>query len=109
MAMSKPKQGDAGWMPGTSGVPGSAVREEDIRDWMLQAAGPEVRRQIEQLATPEGQLTVARAALRRMFAIRKLKLSKDDKARIEACTDRETLERWMEKAVTNASIADVFA
>jgi flagellar biosynthesis/type III secretory pathway protein FliH len=55
----------------------------------------------------EGRLTEARAALRRVLARRQLTPSKDDDARIEACTDPGILERWLDRAVTAARMADV--
>jgi hypothetical protein len=33
--------------------------------------------------------------------------SKDDDARIDACTDLATLERWHDRAITAASVSDV--
>lgn len=54
----------------------------------------------------EGRLSEARAALRRVLARRQLTLSKDDDARIEACTDLTALERWLDQAVTARSSAE---
>jgi hypothetical protein len=54
----------------------------------------------------KGRLTEARAALRRVLARRQLAPSRDDDARIEACTDLATLERWLDLAVTAASASD---
>jgi hypothetical protein len=54
----------------------------------------------------EGQLTATRASLRRVLAGRQLMPSKDDDARIEACTDLATLERWLDRAITAASVSD---
>jgi hypothetical protein len=47
-----------------------------------------------------------RAALRRVLARRKLPLHADEQARIDACTDLPTLERWLEQAVDAASVAE---
>jgi len=55
----------------------------------------------------EGRLTEARAALRRVLALRQLAPSQDDDARIEACTDLTTLERWLDRAVTAVSVSGV--
>jgi hypothetical protein len=57
----------------------------------------------------EGRLTEARAALRRVLARRHLAPSQDDDARIAACTDLGILERWHDRAVTAARMADVLA
>jgi hypothetical protein len=55
----------------------------------------------------EGRLTEARAVLRRVLVRRELAPSKDDDARIEACTDSAILERWLDRAITAASVSDV--
>jgi hypothetical protein len=57
----------------------------------------------------EGQLAALRAALRRVLIRRQLAPSKDDDARIDACTDPATLERWLDQAIAAASIADALA
>lgn len=41
-----------------------------------------------------------------MLARRQLAPSPDDDARIEACTDLETLGRWLDQAVTAISASD---
>jgi hypothetical protein len=53
-----------------------------------------------------GELAQARAALRRVLVHRQLTPSKDEDARIEACTDLATLERWSDQAFTAASVSD---
>jgi hypothetical protein len=55
----------------------------------------------------EGRRTEARTALRRVLARRHLTPSVDDDARIEACTDLGILERWLDRSVTAARMADV--
>jgi hypothetical protein len=55
----------------------------------------------------EGRLTATRASLRRVLAGRQLTPSKDDDARIDACSDLATLERWLDRAVTAVSVSDV--
>lgn len=54
----------------------------------------------------EGQLTATRASLRRVLARRQLTLNKDDEARIDACTDLGTLERWFDRAITAVRVSD---
>jgi hypothetical protein len=54
----------------------------------------------------EGRLTQARAAVRRVLATRKLAPSPADEARIDACTDLVTLERWLDQALTARSPAE---
>jgi hypothetical protein len=47
--------------------------------------------------------------LRRVLARRQLTLSRDDDARIEACTDLATLERWLDQAITAVTVSDAMA
>jgi hypothetical protein len=46
----------------------------------------------------------ARAALRRVIGRQQLLLTLADKARIDTCSDLVTLGRWLDQAVTAASI-----
>jgi hypothetical protein len=70
---------------------------------VLVEQDPKMKQRLQQ----EGRLTATRASLRRVLAGRHLTPSKDDDARIEACTDLATLERWLDRAITAASVADV--
>jgi flagellar biosynthesis/type III secretory pathway protein FliH len=54
----------------------------------------------------QGRLTGIRAALRRVLARRELVLRPIDDARIEACPDLATLERWLDQAITARSAAE---
>jgi len=54
----------------------------------------------------KGRLELARSALRRVLAVRKLVLSAEGERRIDACTDLATLSRWLEQAVLAASAAE---
>ena len=54
----------------------------------------------------QGRLLGERAALRRVLARRELSLSPEDEARIEACADLATLERWLDQAVVASSAAE---
>ena len=47
-----------------------------------------------------------RGALRRVLARRKLTLSAEDEARIDACADLATLERWLDQAVDAPTAAE---
>lgn len=47
-----------------------------------------------------------RRDVRRVLARRKLALTPDEEARIDACTDVTTLERWHEQAVDAATVAE---
>jgi hypothetical protein len=68
-----------------------------------------LRREGLQEGQQEGRLTGTRASLRRVLAGRQLTPSQDDDARIEACTDLATLERWLDRAITAASVSDALA
>ena len=46
----------------------------------------------------EKGLSAARGALRRILARRGIALRPEDSARIDACADLATLERWLEEA-----------
>ena len=76
-------------------------RRSGIIDTIL-AGLPEKRAELEE----EGVLQEARAALRKVLARRKLTLGAGDEARIDACTDRDTLERWFDQAFDAASVAE---
>jgi hypothetical protein len=54
----------------------------------------------------EGLLIGTRDSLRRVLVGRQLTPSKDDDARIDACTDLATLERWLDRAITAPSVSD---
>jgi hypothetical protein len=84
------------------------ARTQHMIDVLLEV-NPLAKRQIKEEGAREGQLTAARAALRRVLARRQLALSKNDDARVEACTDVATLERWIDQAVTAASVSDALA
>jgi hypothetical protein len=51
-------------------------------------------------------LTATRVSLRRVLVRRQLTPSKGDDARIDACTDLGTLERWLDLAITAVSVSD---
>ncbi len=46
-----------------------------------------------------GQTQGFKAALRQVLALRKLRLSSEQERQIDACTDLETLHRWLDQAV----------
>lgn len=79
---------------------------------LLQSEGYEnlqaVRDEAHQQGLDRGRIMEARAALRRVLERRKLPLSSEDIARIEACNHRETLERWLEAAIDASTVAHVF-
>jgi hypothetical protein len=54
----------------------------------------------------KGRLAGVRLSLRRVLALRKLVPNRTDEARIEACTDLPTLERWLDQALTAQNVAE---
>ncbi|XXX73382.1 hypothetical protein WMF30_37655 [Sorangium sp. So ce134] len=81
---------------------------EARRQWILQALldeSPEVKDQLIE----QGQLTAARAALRRVLARRGLALSAALEAQIDACSELATLERWHDQAMTADSAEGALA
>jgi len=54
-----------------------------------------------------GELRGKRSALLRVLARAGLAPAGEDRARIEACTDAATLDRWLENAIGATSLADV--
>jgi hypothetical protein len=63
---------------------------------------PEDRKQLME----EGRLQGERKALRKVLTARGLEVGADDEARIEACTDLDTLGRWLEQAIAAKSTAE---
>ena len=82
------------------------ARRQHILEVLLEAS-PQTQRQLMEKGVSEGRLIEARASLRRVLAQRQLAPSQDDDARIEACTDLTTLERWLDRAVTAVSVSGV--
>ncbi|HEX7836191.1 MAG TPA: hypothetical protein VF469_01945 [Kofleriaceae bacterium] len=113
LPMSMPTREELLWRFGPVDDPEIEARQQHILEVLL-AQDPKNRQHFiekgllggELLARIEGRLTEARSALRRVLARRQLTPSKDDDARIEACADLATLERWHDRAVTAASVSD---
>jgi hypothetical protein len=55
-----------------------------------------------------GRLAQARHTLRTVCSARGLELDRATEARLEACTDLETLERWTARAATATTTAEIF-
>jgi len=98
------------WRFGKAEDPAIEARRQRLLDFLLETS-PEKQQQLidkGQLAGQlAGQLTATRAFLRRVLAGRQLTLNKDDDARIDACTDLATLERWLDRASNATSVSDV--
>jgi hypothetical protein len=86
--------------PGMDDPEVMARRRHSLR--VLLDMDPQLRQELQL----DARLSEARAALHRVLARRQLTPSKDDDARIEACTDLATLERWHDQAVTASSVSD---
>ncbi|HWO17981.1 MAG TPA: hypothetical protein VNO30_04375 [Kofleriaceae bacterium] len=92
------------WRFGKVDDPEIEARRQHILKVLLEQS-PQTKQQLLEESRVDG----ARAVLRRVLALRNLTASRDDDARIEACTDLATLERWHDQAITAATIADALA
>src|SRR3954469_2761734 len=102
LPMTMPTREELLWRFGKVDDPEIEARRQHILEVLLEAS-PKTQQQIFE----KGRLTEARAALRRVLVLRQLTPSEDEDARIEACTDVATLQRWLDRAVTTTSISDV--
>ena len=85
--------------------PARLARRRMVAEWMLEAS-PEVGEKLIEKGVEKGRMEEERSTLRRVLALRKLALSPDDEARIDACISLETLRRWLEQAVVADSTAE---
>jgi hypothetical protein len=106
LPMSMPTQEELLWRFGPVDEPEIEARRQRILDFLLETS-PQKKQQLQQEGQLEGRLTATRASLRRVLAGRQLTPSKDDEARIDACTDLATLERWLDRAINATSVSDV--
>ena len=83
--------------------------EIEARRQHLLDQDAKTRQQLIDTGVLEGRLTATRISMRRVLARRQLTPNKDDSARIDACTDLPTLERWLDQAITAFSASDVLA
>ena len=85
------------------------ARRQHILKVLLEQ-DPKTRQQLIDTGIEEGiekgRLTATRGSLRRVLERRGLTPGPDDEARIDACMDLATLERWLDQAVTATSISD---
>jgi hypothetical protein len=112
LPMSMPTREELLWRFGKVEDPEIEARRQRILEVLLEAS-PQTQQQLIDKGRVEGrvegQLAALRAALRRVLVRRQLAPSNDDDARIDACTDLATLERWLDQAIAAASISDVLA
>ena len=81
------------------------ARQRMIAEWAVEAF-PEMREKLVGECHLEGRLQEARYGLRRVLAVRRIALSAEDEARVDACGDPDTLRRWLHQAVVVASAAE---
>ncbi|MGK3992043.1 hypothetical protein [Sorangium sp. So ce1024] len=85
---------------------------EARRQWILQtllAYSPEVKEQLIEEGIEKGQLTEARALLRKLLARRGLAPTAAMEAQIDACSELDTLHRWLDQAMTADSAEEALA
>jgi len=110
LPMSMPTREELLWRFGKAEDPEIEARRQRILDVLLEASPQKkllLRQEAQREGRLEGQLTATRASLRLVLANRQLTPSQDDDAHIDACTDLATLERWLGRAITAASVSDV--
>jgi len=66
-------------------------------------------RRIEKKFFHDGELKGLREVLLRLLGRAGIPLSEEERARILACTDPETLERWTENVIGAKTAADVLS
>jgi hypothetical protein len=106
LPMSMPTREELLWRFSKADDPEVEARRQRILDVLLEAS-PQKKQQLIDKGQLEGRLTATRASLRLVLANRQLTPSQDDDARIDACTDLATLERWLGRAITAANVSDV--
>jgi hypothetical protein len=97
------------WRFGKTDDPEIEARRQQILEVLLEASPQTQKKLIEQgidTGIEQGKLLATRAHLRRVLVRRQLTPTRADDARIEACADLATLERWLDRAVSAASVAD---
>lgn len=82
---------------------GMAIQDERGALSLAERLGREAGRED---GLKEGRAITLRAAVRRVLARRGLSLSPEQDARIEACSDPTTLERWLDEAAVASSAAE---
>jgi len=85
------------------------ARQRMIAEWAVESS-PEMRDKLvgegRTEGRIEGRIEEARSSLRQVLALRRLALSAEEEARIDACGDLDTLRRWHDQAVVVASAAE---
>lgn len=78
--------------------------------WMKPLVFPEspAARELREMLEARGELRGEARALLAVLAARRLNVDENARARVQACTDASTLDRWVTRAVTAATLDDVF-
>jgi hypothetical protein len=79
---------------------------QTIAEWLHERGRDEGLKVGRDEGLKAGALREGRKALRRVLAWKKLALTAEQEALIEACTDLALLERWQEQALPAATVAD---
>jgi hypothetical protein len=110
LPISMPTREEMLWRFGPAEDPVIEARRQRILDFLLETSPQKKQQLIDkglQEGQQEGRLAATRCFLRRVLAGRQLTPSQDDDARIDACTDLPTLERWLDRAINATSVSDV--
>ncbi|MEP7124365.1 MAG: hypothetical protein ABJE95_25785 [Byssovorax sp.] len=91
-----------GWLSAASYEPVMREKRARLAQRFRERAAVEARED----GVIEGRLVEARQGLLRILAHRKLIAGREDTARIEACTDIATLQRWLDQAIDAASASE---
>jgi len=76
-----------------------------IAEWAVESS-PEMREKLVDEGRVEGRLAEARSSLRHVLALRRLAVSAEQERWIDACSDLDTLRRWLDQSVVVASAAE---
>jgi hypothetical protein len=109
LAMSTTVRDELLWRFAKTEDPEIEARQDRILEVLLSVR-PQVKQRLVDEGAEKGRLegrqAEARAALRRVLARRRLGLTSAEEARIEACADLATLERWLDQAVTAPTVSE---
>ena len=105
LAMSTTVREELLWRFAKTDDPEVEARQDRILEVLLSVR-PQVKQRLVDEGVEQGRLAEARAALHRVLARRGFMLSSDDEARIEACADLATLERWFDQAFTAPTVSE---
>jgi HEPN domain-containing protein len=97
-----PKEGDAMELPEAPALDDSRAVEQ-WRDAIAAMSFEKGFQEGQAAGVVQGRLIAVRGALRRILARRGIELRPEDSARINACADLPTLERWLEEAAVVGS------